>query len=114
MVDDTKRCAYSMREDTEGDMIRRFLSRLAVLDNSAKPESTLRLSTTDKTPFGRVGDLMNRVRRVVSFRISAFVENWFACLEDRRRDAYLATSKDLAELETRIRELEHRGYIHDR
>lgn len=95
-------------------MKRRLLFRLVVPDNSKNPDATPRLSTTDKIPFGRVAYLIKWVKRMVSRQICAVVESCFTCLEDRRRDAYLATSKDLAELEARIRELEYRGYPHDR
>ena len=38
------------------------------------------------------------------------LSNWFETAERRRREAYLASSADLVQLEQRIRSLETAGY----
>ncbi|GLZ75173.1 hypothetical protein Bcon01_82180 [Burkholderia contaminans] len=38
------------------------------------------------------------------------LSNWFESAERERREAYLATSSDIVQLESRIRSLETNGY----
>jgi hypothetical protein len=40
------------------------------------------------------------------------ISNWFDSAERSRRDAYLASSVDVADLERRLRSLESSGYMH--
>ncbi|MEA3118834.1 MAG: hypothetical protein QOI13_2104 [Paraburkholderia sp.] len=40
------------------------------------------------------------------------ITNWFDSAERSRRDAYLATSADVFDLERRLRALENSGYMH--
>jgi hypothetical protein len=39
------------------------------------------------------------------------LSNWFDAAERSRRDAYLASSTDIVQLEQRIRSLETNGYL---
>jgi hypothetical protein len=40
------------------------------------------------------------------------LSNWFEVAERSQREAYLASSTDIAELEHRIRTMESNGYMH--
>jgi hypothetical protein len=40
------------------------------------------------------------------------ISNWFDSAERSRRDAYLASSTDVFDLERRLRSLESSGYMH--
>jgi hypothetical protein len=78
-----------------------FLRRISILGLTRLRE------IPDVVPAGYLPDSW---RTVMLTYLMMALSNWFENAERRRREAYLAQSADIFELERRIRALENHGY----
>ena len=61
-------------------------------------------------PESRIRQGSPSLEKVMIAYIVEKLSNWFESAERERREAYLATSSDIVQLESRIRSLETNGY----